>query len=844
MYRSTQLLLVLIFNLVLSPLSIATACSAWNSSATYNTGDLIAYQGAHYQANRPVFQNTPPVASDNEWFWSPTTLCDSVPPNTSNPYPGSWQTSGSLKFGSVNTIAAPSLVAGQNSDRDWQPQSAAYYSSAKILINFDGANGGLKELWRGESASQLDSRRTSFRQMVRRAMHTWLSTGIDLELESIEFTSQDICAEIDSDGKSEMKTTDMNALDESTLYICATKAPNDDNPAGYWGDPRSTNRGLLAISVFGDINHTRQDFDLDIESYQILFHELGHALGVADIGRGTSADYTHDVMGVHTADAGQSLVVMPSLYEKELLVNGTRRFGGDKPGWGLRDQHLGIYRYSYNNGFDTPGTILPTVKTYLTPDVRLLFDQRVAIAWVNPLGVMHLGEYHGNFSTWHFDPVGQRQTLLTQGGLSLAKKDDKWLFVAYASGDDIRDSSDGIVYSKPRLIFLNRFSRDYMDISMPGLDSLDQALVVGRPGVAYFEDFGLVYAAAIRESDSKIYINIWGFDEARGDWEGPHKLLDHNDKPLRTVAGVSIDCASLLTGFGCRALAVNADFSHNKDNKKPNHLYSFRFRFDSQSGNFSQLGLDTHGTTTTADPEIATQFVPTIPNGDTRWAAIYPKRPFAGENGIYSYRTTTGNNRLSNTRSGFPKAKQVSPGAGIGLDGYYDFASGGATPNMFAVIPFSSEQLVRNSSMDEGNINLSPWFHWTESDANSIALKVGAPDGAAAHIIVNEGSNFWWATGFAQKNFTLLAYSNYYVGFEARTDAFRRIQTMVELSREPWSNYSGYRNFALQPSSSYQYYDYQFQMGHFPSFEAQIEFDLGRYDVDVWLDNVTMFEIL
>ena len=46
-------------------------CPAWRNNVTYQSGNKIVYNGQAYVANRFVYLNTPPIDSDQEWFWSP-----------------------------------------------------------------------------------------------------------------------------------------------------------------------------------------------------------------------------------------------------------------------------------------------------------------------------------------------------------------------------------------------------------------------------------------------------------------------------------------------------------------------------------------------------------------------------------------------------------------------------------------------------------------------------------------------------------------------------------------------------------------------------------------------------
>ena len=54
--------------------AVLADCDPWNPSLEYAAGDKIFYElddETHWVANRFVYESTPPLTSDGEWFWSP-----------------------------------------------------------------------------------------------------------------------------------------------------------------------------------------------------------------------------------------------------------------------------------------------------------------------------------------------------------------------------------------------------------------------------------------------------------------------------------------------------------------------------------------------------------------------------------------------------------------------------------------------------------------------------------------------------------------------------------------------------------------------------------------------------
>lgn len=61
---SKLVILVLLFSV-----SLFAEVAEWQNDITYNSGEQVVYQGKLYVAQRNVFENTPPIENDSEWFW-------------------------------------------------------------------------------------------------------------------------------------------------------------------------------------------------------------------------------------------------------------------------------------------------------------------------------------------------------------------------------------------------------------------------------------------------------------------------------------------------------------------------------------------------------------------------------------------------------------------------------------------------------------------------------------------------------------------------------------------------------------------------------------------------------
>lgn len=59
----------LLILIVLCSSALFADIAEWQNDVTYNAGEKVVYQEKVYVAQRFVYQNTPPVENDSEWFW-------------------------------------------------------------------------------------------------------------------------------------------------------------------------------------------------------------------------------------------------------------------------------------------------------------------------------------------------------------------------------------------------------------------------------------------------------------------------------------------------------------------------------------------------------------------------------------------------------------------------------------------------------------------------------------------------------------------------------------------------------------------------------------------------------
>lgn len=111
--------------------SIWAEISEWSSTVTYSQLDTIIYENLYYEAQREVTLNTPPISSDNGWFWKEIEVAEKVEFKKEGP--------DILVAGGHFPKVIVDFAAGSSYYRTWDPEKTGdtcYYYEVKLHTHF------------------------------------------------------------------------------------------------------------------------------------------------------------------------------------------------------------------------------------------------------------------------------------------------------------------------------------------------------------------------------------------------------------------------------------------------------------------------------------------------------------------------------------------------------------------------------------------------------------------------------------------------------------------------------------------------------------------------------------
>jgi beta-mannanase len=109
------------------------------------------------------------------------------------------------------------------------------------------------------------------------------------------------------------------------------------------------------------------------------------------------------------------------------------------------------------------------------------------------------------------------------------------------------------------------------------------------------------------------------------------------------------------------------------------------------------------------------------------------------------------------------------------------------------------------------------------------------------HVQITKGGEHNWSVILNQVGLHIEYGESYLVSFCARCEAeSREITVKVGMAREPWTAYSGYKTYRLTPPK--KMYSFPFVMHEKTDANAFIEFQLGKNDTDVYLDDIELVQ--
>ncbi|MBN2030636.1 carbohydrate binding domain-containing protein, partial [bacterium] len=122
----------------------------------------------------------------------------------------------------------------------------------------------------------------------------------------------------------------------------------------------------------------------------------------------------------------------------------------------------------------------------------------------------------------------------------------------------------------------------------------------------------------------------------------------------------------------------------------------------------------------------------------------------------------------------------------------------------------------------------------------------GAADCSAGngvfHAQITSGGDYPHEVTLHHYGLTIVNGYTYTVTFNARAEGSRNIQAWIAMSEEPWLLYNS--DFQYTLTNEWQTFTYTFTMNYPTDPQARLGFDFGTSDLDVYLDNICLVEMV
>ncbi len=145
------------------------------------------------------------------------------------------------------------------------------------------------------------------------------------------------------------------------------------------------------------------------------------------------------------------------------------------------------------------------------------------------------------------------------------------------------------------------------------------------------------------------------------------------------------------------------------------------------------------------------------------------------------------------------------------------------------------ENYFDNGSFDK---HRNSWELKTSSGANA---RFSVRD-EACRLFIYDGGHEVWHVQLLQEGIPLVRGKKYRFEFDGHADAMRTIDAKLERSGSPWENYGKIGPTQLRKTE--QHYVYDFSMQDPTDYKARVVFNCGGSDKNVYLDNVSLIELL
>ncbi len=158
--------------------------------------------------------------------------------------------------------------------------------------------------------------------------------------------------------------------------------------------------------------------------------------------------------------------------------------------------------------------------------------------------------------------------------------------------------------------------------------------------------------------------------------------------------------------------------------------------------------------------------------------------------------------------------------------------SGTSTPPVQPVPPAQKINLVQNGDFANGT---SGWVLWNDGSTQST---MGVVNGELKVDITNPGANKW-NMGLSQRGLLLERGEIYCMKFQARADAPRTINFLVQLGKDPWTRYSS--DVSVDLTATMAEYGQTFLMTNATDSDSDLELFLNALQTGtVYIDNIVI----
>lgn len=154
--------------------------------------------------------------------------------------------------------------------------------------------------------------------------------------------------------------------------------------------------------------------------------------------------------------------------------------------------------------------------------------------------------------------------------------------------------------------------------------------------------------------------------------------------------------------------------------------------------------------------------------------------------------------------------------------------------------PLSDGNHVYNGTFDQGGMDRMMFWNLSVNKEAATASASVSENTRELHVGIEDGGNHPEAVQLNQKGLNLVKGNDYKVSFKARTDEARTIQVSI-LNKDGSVNYSGMQTIELTSSMEEKTFDFT-MVEDLSDQEAQIVFNLGGANADVYVDDVVMLK--